>query len=193
MNAPTHRGSRRSTRIRLLSLAAGAVMAISATACTPDGTININGPWTVPLPPIMTDNPPQVIPLLGGICNVGYDPPDVAINGATVTVPSIGINPLQGVINVPNVSVNIPAVEVFLPALALSCGGVVFPTAVVLVIPAQAHLQNAQLDLASGVLTLENPTVTITGIGLVLPGIAGLTIPLPPQTLALGTQTFDLY
>jgi hypothetical protein len=182
--------SRRPVRTRLVGLVA--VATVVSGACVPGGgpTTIPFGPVTIPLPPIGSKPPPTTIPLL--LCNINYFPPSFQLVGATVTVPAITIDPDQGTVSVPNVVVKIPATKVGLPALGLQCGPIVVTTNVNLVIPATVKLQAAVINFNTRVLTLSDPSFTINGVGLELPGLGGLVIPLPPITIPLSSIHVNL-
>jgi hypothetical protein len=175
----------------MLAIAAIAMVGVLAGACTAPGQITLRGPWTVPLPPIDTTGPSTTVPVIPGLCETVYTPSGFRVSGATVTVPAISIN-LTGTIDVPNVLVSIPAAVIALPSLQVNCLQTGLLTlAVDLVIPATVQIADAHLDLNTGVLTLVNPSVTINGVGLSIPDLGGLTIPIS-LTIPIDSVTIPL-
>jgi hypothetical protein len=164
--------------VRLLGVMAVATASLLAGACTSPGTLTVQGPFAIPLPPIHSTAPSTQVPLLGGACIETFTQTDVLITGATVIVPSISLH-ITGTIDIPNVMVKIPKLTVSLPGVTFKCGSTTFANLVVQVmIPASAFLRDAHLDLTTGVLTLVNPSVTINGVTLRFAG-TNLAIDLP--------------
>ncbi|MFN8052164.1 MAG: hypothetical protein U0Q22_12040 [Acidimicrobiales bacterium] len=183
--------STRRLRMKLAGLVA--VATVVGGACVPQsggGTLIPFGPVTIPLPPIGTTAPPTVIPVL--FCNISYYPPSFQIVGATVTIPGILIDTSKSTVGVPNVVVSIPQTKVGLPALGLGCGPLNITTNVNLIIPATVKVQAALINLQTRQLVLSDPSFTINGVGLELPGLFGLVIPLPPITIPLSTIYVDI-
>jgi hypothetical protein len=153
----------------VMAVATASLMA----ACTSPGTLTVQGPFTIPLPPINTTGPSQVVDLLPsipGTCLYVLAPSGVIINGATVLVPSISLS-LSGTIDLPNVRVRIPKLLVSLGRATIECNGTTLAqVAVDVSIPLSVFLRDAHLDLTTGTLTLVNPSVTITGVTLFVPG-----------------------
>ena len=95
-------------------VAAVAMVAMfGGVACAPQsppaggGGIEIEfGPLVIPLPPIEIRPAAQTINL--GLCSASYRPPGIRIEGATVSIPRVRIDPNHPIITIPNVKVNIP-------------------------------------------------------------------------------------
>ncbi len=176
--------TRRRVRSRLVVLAA--IVAMVGGACAPPsppagpGGIEVDfGPLTIPLPPIEVRPPATDIPL--GVCTVRYQPPGVRIEGATLTIPKVRIDPNAPIITVPDVRVNIPRLRVPVSTVTLSCLGLInVRTQVDLIVPSSVHVRHATVNLDQRTVTLGNPSFTILGAGLGLPGLGDLIVPLPP-------------
>lgn len=148
------------------------------------------GPLAIPLPPIEARAPETQIPL--GPCSVGYRPPGVQINGATVTIPRVRIDPNHPIITVPNVQVRIPQLRIPTSTVTLRCGLISVPTQVDLIIPSSVHVRAATLNLDARTITLADPSFTITGAGLGILGLGDLVVPLPPiVTVPLPTAAIE--
>ncbi|MEZ5239658.1 MAG: hypothetical protein R2716_12185 [Microthrixaceae bacterium] len=180
----TDRPARRSAR-RAPAVALVVLVALIGVSCAPPsppaggGGVEIElGPLTVPLPPIEVRAPATNIPF--GICSIAYRPPGVNINGATLTIPRIRIDPDEPVVTVPNVSVRIPDLRVPLSTVTLRCGLLALPVQVDLIVPSTVKVRAATLDLDVRTVTLTNPSLTLDGAGLGIPGLGDLVIPLPP-------------
>jgi hypothetical protein len=146
-------------------------------ACTSPGTLTVQGPFTIPLPPIhSTGSSTQVN---NGVCVETFTPDDILITGASVIVPSISLH-ITGTIDIPNVQVKIPKLTVTLPGVDLKCfGATILHVQVQVRIPATAFLKDAHLDLTTGTLTLVDPSVTVSNVSLILAGTNfGLTLPI---------------
>jgi hypothetical protein len=166
------------------------VALFGGVACAPQsppaggGGIEIDfGPLTIPLPPIEIRPPAQTINL--GLCSATYRPPGVRIEGATVTIPKVRIDPNNPIITVPNVKVNIPKLRVPLSTVTLSCLGGVVKVSVQpdVIIPSQVLVKAVTLNLNARTITFQDPSFTITGVGLALSGplpTGDIIIPLPP-------------
>lgn len=174
----------RERRVRRALAVFAAAAAISAGACAPPsppaggGGLDVAfGPLTIPLPPIELRAPATTIPL--AVCNVAYQPPGVLINGATVTIPGIRIDPSKPIITVPNVVVRIPRLRVPLSTVTLRCGPLAVPVQVDLIVPSTIALKAVTLNLNARTITLDNPKLTLNGVGLGISGL-DLIVPLPP-------------
>jgi hypothetical protein len=168
--------------MRLLGVMAVATASMLAGACTSPGTLTVQGPWTIPVPPIDTTGPPTVIDLIPqfpGTCTETLTPSGIMITGASVIVPSISLH-VTGTIDIPNVQVKIPQLTIGLGDVDLSCGTfTILNVGVQVMIPASAFLRDAHLDLTTGTLTLVNPSVTISGVTLRLENtVFAITIPI---------------
>ncbi len=184
----------------MLLLALGTLLV--GVACSPPastgsgsgGTYIPFGPLTIPLPPIAVVPPSTTLVDAG--CSIAYKPTSFYINGATVTIPGVLINPGQEIISVPNVSVNLPQTLVGSPAAVLSCPlGITLSTQVNINVPGQVKLAAAVINLQTDTLTINNPSFTLTGVGLQLKplGLPLLTIPLPPiVTVPFGSISFHI-
>ena len=178
--------ARRRRRTASLVVALTLVMALAGGACAapsppagPGGPTITFGPLTIPLPPIQVRPPATSIPLLGGLCNIPYQGPGVAIIGATVTVPAVQIDPSLTVFTVPNVVVRIPQLRIPLSTVGLVCGPLNLSAQVDLIIPSTVLVRAATLNLTARTITLQNPSFTINGAGLGINALS-LIIPLPP-------------
>lgn len=183
-------GTRRATgarRLRGSAVALIASLAIVGGACAPQtppaggGGIGIDfGPLTIPLPPIELRPPATTIPVLGGLCNIGYQPPGVQVRGATVTIPGVRVDPANPIITVPNVVVNIPQLRLPLSTIGINCGLLNISTQVDLIVPSTVVVRAATLNLQARTITLTNPSFTVNGAGIGIPGLGDLIVPLPP-------------
>lgn len=186
-----HDSGRSARRFRARVVVLATVMAFVGAACAPPsppagpggGEIDF-GPLTIPLPPIELRAPTTNINVLG-ICNIGYRPPGVNINGATVTIPGIRIDPSKPIITVPNVTVKIPQLRIPLSTIN-ACG--LLQLQVDAIVPSTVKVQAATLNLTARTITLQNPSLTLNGVGLGIPGLGDLVIPLPPIALPLPTS-----
>lgn len=177
--------SPRASALRLPLVMLSALCLLLGVACAPPsppaggGGIEVDfGPLTIPLPPIEVRAPATTIPF--AVCNISYRPPGVMINGATVTIPKVRIDPARPIVTVPNVVVKIPQLRVPLSTVALRCGLLSLSVQVDLIIPSTVVVKNATLNLAARTITIQDPTFTINGAGLGIPGLGSLVIPLPP-------------
>lgn len=186
--AQLRRAQRPATRrLRAPIVAMVALISVIGGACAPQsppaggGGIDVNfGPLTIPLPPIEIRPPATTIPVLGGLCNIGYQPPGVRIVGATVTIPGIRVDPNNPIITVPNVVVNIPQLRVPLSTIRVQCGFLDLPVQVDLILPSSVLVRAATLNLNARTITLSDPQFTVNGAGLGILGLGDLIVPLPP-------------
>jgi hypothetical protein len=187
----TGRGTGSATRrLRAPLVIVAAMLGLAGVACAPPsppaggGGLEVDfGPLTIPLPPIEIRPPATNIPL--GPCSASYRPPGVRIEGATLTIPKIRIDPNQPIITVPNVKVNIPKLRVPLSTVTLSCSVLGIPLVSVtvqpdLIIPSTVLIKNVTLNLTNRTITIQDPSFTINGAGIGIAGLGDLIVPLPP-------------
>ena len=188
--APRRKSMKRAPLVAAVAL----ISMFGGVACAPPsppaggGGLEIEfGPLVIPLPPIEIRPAAQTVNL--GLCSTSYRPPGIRIEGATVTIPKVRIDPNNPIITVPNVKVNIPKLRVPLSTVTLKCTVPLVGTVISVsvqpdaIVPSQVLFKNITLNLNNRTITFQDPTFTITGVGLALQGplpTGDIIIPLPP-------------
>lgn len=165
-----------------------AVVALVGAACTP---------------------PPSEIPLEGGtfdvdvtipsqsfsydflVCDATASTDPIDLVGATITVPSVSINPSQTTVTVPDVLVEIPSGTAAAGSINVSCFGTSLGTVgISLTIAGTATTENAVLNTSTGELSLEGAAIQLDGATVEIPGVG--SVPLPPFEVELGSINVDI-
>jgi hypothetical protein len=184
----------RKRRLRAPIVAAVAMVALfGGVACAPpsppagSGGVEVDfGPLVIPLPDF--EIRPAGFTLVDiGLCSANYRPPGIRIEGATVSIPKVRIDPSHPIITVPNVKVNIPKLRVPLSTVTLTCLSGIIPVSLTFqadaIVPSQVLVKAITLNLENRTITFQDPYFTITGVGVALHSVINtgdIIVPLPP-------------
>lgn len=174
-------------RSRAVMLAVAAVVAMAGVACSaPPGPINLpGGTYTLDL-----ELPAQTVDYSALGCTATLTLDSISLPGATVTVPSIVVNPGDEVVSVDDVTVTIPAGSIPGGSAALTCFGI--PAGSIsfsVTFDGTASSGGAVYDVAAEELTLTDTTIDLNNAVV---SVGGLTLPLPTPTVTIPSISVPL-
>jgi hypothetical protein len=188
----------RTTR-RTRTAAATAVLAlvalVSACSASPGASMFRGGTYDLDLslPP---QHASQSFPVANlGTCTVTVDTPRITLPGATLTVPDVAFDQVEGTATIAGASVLVPHSTIPVGTVSLECfGEPVGSVAVSVELEASASVASAVFDVDTRTITLTRPTISIPAAKLIVTG-GGLSLPpiaLPPVDVSVPTVSVPL-
>lgn len=174
-------------RVRTRAAIGAAFVALLVAACTPaPGTIPFEGGTF----DIDVTVPSQSFDVDFLICTTTATTDPIDLVGATLTVPSVDVDPTLSIISVPSSTLTIPAGTLAAGSLSIECFGETFgPVTIDLSLAGSVSTEAASLDTATQTISLDDATLLLDGAEVIVPGIG--SIPLPPFEVELGAISVD--